>query len=935
MSTLSKLSATLLLVIISFGATSQKKKIDYTAYDKWNHIESPKQSRTGAIISYEINPLEGDSKLFIKTKGQLKSFERGKLAKFDHGEKFVVFTIKPQFDTIRQLKLDKVKKTKFPKDSLAIYFPENDSIKKYGNVTSFKIAEEGSWIAYLASKDLRPKLTPKQLKKVKKKKLIAPPKTSGKTLIIHNPVTGEKKKVHQVKEYTFNRAGTALAYTTSSKGEKDSIEVFVIQLNDLKIQKLSSKKQAQQKLKFNYAGDQLVFLSSNDTGKTKNYALNYWNGQSDSASIVVDSLTKNMPKNWTVSKFNAPSFSRDGSKIYFGTNEILKQEAEDTLLETEKAHVDIWAGSDLKIQPQQLKSLKRDKMKSYKAVYHLSDKKFVQLANEELENIRTMNFNNANYALGTDNRNHRRERNWAFPWKSDYYKVDVKNGNSTLIKEGLLHGGSLSPSGDYFVWYNGADSAWMSSSVSTKKGDVNLTRTIDANFSSDNNGMPFTAYPESSLGWAKHNGEEYFVAKTKYDIWFLNPKDETKNFALTGQANNRSKMRYSLLRTERDSIYLTLDNCLLKSINDLSKDEAYYSINEGKDGFMFSELISSPHKYVYFSKAKESDQVLFRRQSFTDYPEIERTSISFESIETISETNPQQDEYNWGTVEFVDWQAYDSTSMRGLLYKPEDFDPKKKYPMLVYFYEDYQDNIHFYYAPKPTASIIYATEYVSNGYIVFIPDVAYKEGHPAKSAFNCIVSGTDYLTEKYDWIDTTKLGLQGQSWGGYQTAQLITMTDKYAAAMAGAPVSNMFSAYGGIRWGSGMSRMFQYEHTQSRIGNTIWERPDLYIENSPLFGLPKVNTPVLIMHNDNDGAVPWYQGIEMYMGLRRLDKDVWMLNYNGDGHNLRKLPNKRDLSRRMRQFFDHYLLDAPMPSWMKNGLPAVDKGIEQGFELDK
>jgi len=306
-----------------------------------------------------------------------------------------------------------------------------------------------------------------------------------------------------------------------------------------------------------------------------------------------------------------------------------------------------------------------------------------------------------------------------------------------------------------------------------------------------------------------------------------------------------------------------------------------------------------------------------------------------EGIKKVTSTNPQQKDYNWATVEFVEWKAYDSTALRGLLYKPEDFDPNKSYPMLVYFYETYQDNIHNYYPPKPTASIIYPTEYASSGYIVFIPDVRYEEGHPAKSAYNCIVSGTDYLVNKYSWIDSTRLGLQGQSWGGYQTAQLITMTNKYKAAMAGAPVSNMFSAYGGIRWGSGMSRMFQYERTQSRIGYTIWDRPDLYIENSPIFALPNVTTPLLIMHNDNDGAVPWYQGIEMFMGLRRLDKTVWLLNYNDDHHNLTKMPNKRDLSIRMKQFFNYYLLDADIPTWMKNGLPAVDKGIDNGYELTK
>ena len=209
----------------------------------------------------------------------------------------------------------------------------------------------------------------------------------------------------------------------------------------------------------------------------------------------------------------------------------------------------------------------------------------------------------------------------------------------------------------------------------------------------------------------------------------------------------------------------------------------------------------------------------------------------------------------------------------------------------------------------------------------------YIDGHPAKSAYDCIVSGTDYLAKNYRWIDSTRMALQGQSWGGYQTAMLVTMTNKYKCAMAGAPVSNMTSAYGGIRWGSGLSRMFQYEKSQSRLGGTLWDSLDVYIENSPIFFAPKVQTPLLIMHNDQDGAVPWYQGIEYFVSLRRLNKPVWMLNYNGDSHNLRKQANMRDLSRRMRQFFDHYLKDGPEPKWMKEGIPAIQKGKDYGLSL--
>ncbi|MFY7989769.1 MAG: alpha/beta hydrolase family protein, partial [Fluviicola sp.] len=293
--------------------------------------------------------------------------------------------------------------------------------------------------------------------------------------------------------------------------------------------------------------------------------------------------------------------------------------------------------------------------------------------------------------------------------------------------------------------------------------------------------------------------------------------------------------------------------------------------------------------------------------------------------------NPQQSEYNWSTVELIRWTSYDGIPLEGMIYKPENFDANKEYPLLVYYYELYADEIHNHYAPKPTASIIFPTEYASAGYVVFIPDIRYKPGHPANSAYDCIMSGTDAVLKKYTNIDPKRMGLQGQSWGGYQTAQLITMTDRYAAAMAGAPVGNMFSAYGGIRWGSGYSRQFQYEHQQSRIGKTIWEAPELYIENSPIFHLPKVKTPLMIMHNDQDGAVPWYQGIELYTGLRRLQKPVWMLNYNGDDHNLMKNANRIDLSIRMRQFFDYYLLGAPAPRWLIEGIPALEKGKEMRY----
>jgi dipeptidyl aminopeptidase/acylaminoacyl peptidase len=291
-------------------------------------------------------------------------------------------------------------------------------------------------------------------------------------------------------------------------------------------------------------------------------------------------------------------------------------------------------------------------------------------------------------------------------------------------------------------------------------------------------------------------------------------------------------------------------------------------------------------------------------------------------------------DYYWGDAELVSWLSKDDYPLEGILYKPEGFDSTRVYPMLIYFYEKHADDLYRHFAPVPSRSTISIPFYCSRGYLVFTPDIHYIEGHPGRSAYNAVVSGAEYLA-KNTWVDRAHIGIQGQSWGGYQVSYLVTQTDMFAAAGAGAPVVNMTSAYGGIRWSTGLNRQMQYERQQSRIGKTLWEGLDLYLENSPLFSAYSITTPLLIMHNDRDGAVPWYQGIEFFTALRRLNKTAWMLQYNGEEHNLTLRRNQRDLSIRLQQFFDHYLKGAPMPMWMRDGIPALRKGRTYGFELSE
>jgi dipeptidyl aminopeptidase/acylaminoacyl peptidase len=278
-------------------------------------------------------------------------------------------------------------------------------------------------------------------------------------------------------------------------------------------------------------------------------------------------------------------------------------------------------------------------------------------------------------------------------------------------------------------------------------------------------------------------------------------------------------------------------------------------------------------------------------------------------------------------VELVRWNSADGVPLKGLLFKPENFDPSRKYPLIVYHYEQRSQGLHSY-VPPFGRNVVISSHYASNGYLVFEPDIHYEEGYPGPSALKSIVPGVTMLMQR-GYVDPNGIAIQGQSWGGYQGLYMITQTKIFKAAVLGAPVVNMTSAYGGIRWGSGIARSLQYETGQSRIGGSLWEYPNRYIQNSPLFWLDKVETPVFFMHNDMDDAVPWYQGIEAFVALRRLGKEVYLINYNNDVHNPQSRANQKDMAMRMEQFFDHHLRGRPAPDWMKKGVPYLAKGRDQ------
>ncbi len=918
----------IMLIAVSLWAQPENKKpLDYNCFDIWKNIRSYQLSHNGEWISYEKNPQEGDGLLFIKNpdKGHSVSFARGKHAKFSPQNDFIAFRVVPQFDTIRAKKRNKVKEKNLPKDSLFVYRLDDEKLFQFARVKSFKVAPENSnWLAVHFEKEKQKKDTTKNKDDKEKDKIL--PDVSQ--FMILNPAGDIQLMFDEVSEYAISRNGEMIAFV---RLKKDSIPVSTVFYFDTKKQKLDSLKSRQGLIKkitiANYE-KKMAFIHSTDTIKEKSYALYYFSEKTGKEKMLLDTLSAAIPEKWTVSEHGKLYFSRNDSKLYFGIAPKPVHEPKDTLLDEEKVNVDIWHWKDPLLQPQQLVRKEKELKRTFLTVYHTKSEKIVQLADSIVRNIKTSPHGNENIALGIDYQPYQKMLSWEYPAYSDVYFINSITGQRKLILKKIQSRVHLSPGGKYIVWYENSDSTWNTYDVEAGKR-IKLTAGLNVNFYNEEDDYPADPYPYGIAGWTKN--DEYVLIYDRFDIWKFQPSGKDAPQKIT---NGRDKnIRYRNIRTDRDKKWITENNeLLLSGFNEKDKSEGFYSLNIKKENAP-QVLIHGNFNFRFRGKAKNTEKVLFSRENLQVYPDLLYADMSFKNPEKISHANPQQKEYNWANVELVKWITTDGLEEEGLLYKPENFDSDKKYPLMVYFYRLYSNRLHRHYYPYPSRSIINPLFYASNGYMVFIPNVRYKTGYPGESSFNYVVSGTLDMINRGN-VDKNRIGIQGQSWGGYQVAYIVTRTDLFKAASPGAPVSNMTSAYGGIRWGSGMSRMFQYEETQSRIGGTLWEKPLHYIENSPVFYAPKINTPLLIRHDDEDGAVPWYQGIELFVALRRLNKPAWLINYNNAPHNLtKKRANQIDWTIRMKQFFDHYLNNQPTPVWLEKGIPATQKGKTMGLEL--
>ncbi|SIR15821.1 S9 family peptidase [Pontibacter lucknowensis] len=934
---------------------ASKKPLTHDVYDSWKGVGSDKLSNNGQYVLFNVDPQEGDGALYIRNYASkaMREFSRGTKAEFTNDSRYAVFQIKPEYNKVRALKLKKKKGDDLPKDSLAIVTLENMNVVKVPRVKSFKLPKEGSnWLAYQLEKPLPakkeaakkedsktelaiPEATKTEPAKAAAAKPAAKPKqkkSEGTELVLRNLQTGHEQRFDRVVDYMFSEKGNMLYFV---KDELDSLHtagVYAFSTADLKVMPIDTGKVTYKGISTDKAGEQLAYVATTDStgAEIRYFNLYHWNKKDNKAVTLADTLTKGMPAAWMVSEHGNLRFSEDGRRLFFGTfPRPTRFEKDTTKLDEEKVSLDIWGYKDPLIQPMQLKQLSRDQKRSFLALYDLRGKKMQQLATLEMPDVYLDANGQADVALAVSDEKYKVTIGYDTPTRKDAYLIDLKKGTAKQILKETRGYPRLSPQGAYVYWYEPTDSSWHA--MNTKGGaNINLTKGIGQAFYEEDNDVPALPGSYGAAGWVEKDNA--FLVYDRFDIWKLDPSGKKAPENLTDRygRNNKLRLRYEQLDSEEK--FIPADATLYLSAFNLTDKSAGFFRDHVSKTAQPEKLVMTPHGYTSLRKAKNSDRTTFRRGSFREYNDLYTSDLSFTNLEKLSDANPQMKDYLWGTVELVSWKSTDGIPLEGLLYKPENFDPKKKYPMLVYFYERSSDGIHNHRVPAPSASTINIPYFVSNDYLVFVPDIVYTEGYPGESAMDCIIPGVQSIVAQ-GFVDDKNMALQGQSWGGYQIAYMVTRTNMFKAAMAGAPVSNMTSAYGGIRWGTGLSRQFQYERTQSRIGGTLWEKPMQFIENSPLFFADRVKTPLLIMHNDQDGAVPWYQGIEFFMALRRLEKPVWMLVYNGEDHNLMQRKNRKDLSVRMSQFFDHYLKGAPAPKWMDQGVPTLLKGKDYGFEL--
>jgi len=917
----SVLSVFLVLILaFSLSAQSEKKVLTLQDYPQWKHILSPAISADGNWVSYSLRPNGGDATLYIKSLSLDKKYEipYGSGAKFSEDSRWAAYLIGVSKAEAKKLQKDK---KPVPKKGELLNLETGD---KYTieNTEAIDFSKNSKFFA---------------AKKAKQDKAV---KHNGTDLVLRNLETELSQNIGNVREYLFNKPGTMLAYTVDA-ANKGGNGVYLMKLMTGRFVPLDTGEADYAQIAWDKEGTALAFLRGKlekDYWERDNVLLAFsgLEGESFTRFEYDPSKDSQFPKNMVISERVIPQrgrrpgssessqnraliWSKDLSRVFSG---IKEQEKKPEKSKEELPNVDIWHWKDEQIQSAQARRFENDVNFSYRSVFLLKEKKFLQLADK---NMRTISLSrDGKWGVGRD----------AMPYlsdvetqQSDYYSVETSTGERKSIVKGIRRSLGISPHNRHCLYLKDKQ-LWI---YDFEKGTTtNISAEAPVIFVDEEDDHPNEKPPFGLTGWTKDG--KAVIVNHKYDLWLL-PLDGKKPSNILQGLGDKEKIQFRYVRLDPEEKFIdTSKPLLLSAYGEWTKKSGYYLLNVGSEP---KRLIFEDKRFGFSRKAKKADKILYTIETFVEFPDYYVNDLNFKDPEKVTDANPQQKDYAWSRRILVDYNNSKGHKLQATLTLPAGYKEGIKYPMLVYFYEKMSQRHHQYSMPtyddRPHMSA-----YASDGYLVLMPDIVFEIGKPGTSSLDCVSSAVKKVIE-LGYADPERIGLQGHSWGGFQTSFIVTQTDMFACVVSGAPPTCIEGEFNQVFKGSGNNNHSYYSRSQGRMGTDPWKDHELYRSQSAIQNADKITTPFMLLHGTEDGSVDWIQSLEYYNAARYLGKEVIFLSYPGEPHHLAKEENQKDFQMRMKQYFDHYLKDKPMPDWMAKGIPYVKKKrrLDANKEEDK
>ena len=883
------------LWILPSVTLSQKKPVSFQTYKSWPSLDYyVKVTKNGKHLIYGIKrDTCGPLTILISTDSPFpkRMFNADvSSAFFSADERFLIY--------------------KTITDTLFIINLNTNDQRFIDGVKSFKIpsTDNSNWIAY---------------------------QNGDRDMIIYNLLTGKKQLNSSVKSYYFNTVGTTVLYLKEESSTTNHIETLLnYNYIEKKTDTIIKTTKYVENIVFDNSGSRIAFTTEDKDSTNKDRKIWYYKKQMKNAVEWVNQTTLGMNKTWQIGTWKRNfRFSKDGRNLFFplqiSQDDNLKNSA--LVNSADKASVDVWDYRDTHLQTEQLANTSIDNSREFMATISESAKTVILLEtpNDNPLGLKIPEENDKYVFISSDENSD--ERYWNPAARPSFSIISTESGERRLIKDKPraidVYNISISPDGKYIVWFDRERKHFFCYNVSTSV-EVNISMSIPYPVHREEFTQPDFPPPYGIAGWSK-NSQSIFLYD-QFDIWQVDVYGSKQPTNLTHGFGRSNNIVFRIENTNKINPLVTLNEgqtVLLNSFDKANKNAGFFSLklNSNKNPLLLS---TGAFKYDVVCYIEKTKSYILRRMSAKDAPNLYITK-GFNTMLPLSNIAPQKD-YNWLTVELIHWKLPDNKLGEGKIFKPENFDTSRKYPVIITFYEIGSDALNWFMYPELSDGVINIPYFVSNGYIVFQPNMTFHSGKIGDGVCNTILSATKYLTS-LPWVDSSKIGLSGISFAAYQINYLVTQTNKFAAAAPAAGASDLVSGYNSI-WRN-KSAQWISEIGQVRMGKSLWQDSSVYIKYSPIFQVYKVETPLLILHNKDDEAVSWSQGIEWFTALRRLGKKSWLLQYDGEAHGLYQPSSKLDYSIRLAQFFNHYLKGDPAPKWMTSGVPAIEKNKDDGLYL--